>query len=139
MSNEYVISGGQSGFERLRVLSRVWGDTTESLLRSVGVGPGMRCLDVGCGAGDVSLFLASLVGPSGAVVGSDYDDVQLDMVRAECHRLGVTNVELVREDVMEWRCPAHTTWSTPASCSSTCPTRWTHSGGCGGPCGPEAC
>ena len=89
MSNDYVISGGRSGFERLRVLSRVWGDTTKSLLRSVGVGTGMRCLDVGCGAGDVSLFLASLVGPSGAVVGSDSDGVQLDLVRAECQRLGV--------------------------------------------------
>ena len=101
MSSEYVISGGRSGFERLRVLSRVWGDTTESLLRSVGVGPGMRCLDVGCGAGDVSLFLASLVGPSGAVMGIDSDGVQLGLVRAECQRLGVTNVELVREDVVE--------------------------------------
>jgi SAM-dependent methyltransferase len=101
VSNDYVISGGRSGFERLRVLSRVWGDTTESLLRSVGVGPGMRCLDVGCGAGDVSLFLASLVGPSGAVVGIDSDGVQLDLVRAECHRLGVTNVELVLQDMMQ--------------------------------------
>jgi SAM-dependent methyltransferase len=61
----------------------------------------MRCLDVGCGAGDVSLFLASLVGPSGAVVGSDSDEVQLDLVKAECQRLGVTNVELVLENVME--------------------------------------
>jgi SAM-dependent methyltransferase len=58
-------------------------------------------LDVGCGAGDVSLLLASLVGPSGAVVGSDSDGVQLDLVRAECQRLGVTTVELVLEDVME--------------------------------------
>ena len=65
----------------------------------------MRCLDVGCGAGDVSLFLASLVGPSGAVMGIDSDGVQLDLVRAECHRLGVTNVELVLQDVM--RLEAH--------------------------------
>jgi SAM-dependent methyltransferase len=101
VSNEYVISGGRPGFERLRVLSRVWGETTEALLRSLGVGPGMRCLDVGCGAGDVTFFLASLVGRSGAVVGSDEDGVQLGLVRAECQRLGVTNVELVHEDVME--------------------------------------
>jgi ubiquinone/menaquinone biosynthesis C-methylase UbiE len=101
VSNDYVIAGGRPGFERLRVLSRVWGDTTESLLRSVGVGSGMRCLDVGCGAGDVSLLLASLVGPTGAVVGSDCDAVQLDLVRAECRRLEVTNLELAFEDVME--------------------------------------
>ena len=37
MSNDYVIAGGQPGFDRLRVLARVWGDSTESLLRTVGV------------------------------------------------------------------------------------------------------
>jgi SAM-dependent methyltransferase len=61
----------------------------------------MRCRDVGCGAGDVSLFLASLVGPTGTVVGSDSDEVQLDLVREDCQRRAVTNVELVVEDVME--------------------------------------
>lgn len=101
MSNEYVIGGGRPGFDRLRVLSRVWGDTTDALLRTVGVGPGMRCLDVGCGAGDVSLLLAAMVGPSGTVVGSDNDAVQLDLVRAECERLAATNVELVHQDVSE--------------------------------------
>ncbi len=101
MSNDYVIAGGRPGFDRLRVLSRVWGETTESLLRSVGIGPGMRCLDVGCGAGDVSLLLAALVGPSGSVVGCDRDAVQLDLVRAESQRRGATNVRLVLQDVME--------------------------------------
>ncbi|HEU4999506.1 MAG TPA: methyltransferase domain-containing protein [Lapillicoccus sp.] len=101
MSNEYVIAGGRPGFERLRVLSRVWGESTESLLRSVGVGPGQRCLDVGCGAGAVTLFLATLVGPTGAVVGVDPDEVQLDLVRQECQRLGAANVELELGDVME--------------------------------------
>ena len=101
VANDYVISGGRPGFDRLRVLSRVWGDTTQSLLRSVGVGPGMRCLDVGCGAGDVSLFLASLVGPAGRVTGIDPDAVQLDLVRAECRRLGTTTIELAVADVME--------------------------------------
>ena len=101
MSNDYVIAGGRPGFERLRVLSRVWGDSTESLLRRVGIGPGMHCLDVGCGAGDVSLFLSGLVGPTGSVVGSDKDAVQLDLVKEWCQRLSVTNVELELSDVMQ--------------------------------------
>lgn len=100
MSNDYVIGGGRPGFERLRVLSRVWGETTESLLRSVGVRPGMRCLDVGCGAGAVSLLLAGLVGPAGTVVGCDTDEVQMDLVREQCDQLAITNVELVLGDVM---------------------------------------
>jgi ubiquinone/menaquinone biosynthesis C-methylase UbiE len=101
VSNDYVIAGGQPGFDRLRVLARVWGDSTETLLRAVGVGPGMRCLDVGCGAGDVTMLLASMVGPAGSVVGSDADRVQLDLVEQEVERLGVTTVALVHQDVMD--------------------------------------
>jgi ubiquinone/menaquinone biosynthesis C-methylase UbiE len=101
VSNDYVIAGGQPGFDRLRVLARVWADSTEALLRTVGVGPGMRCLDVGCGAGDVTMLLASMVGPAGAVVGTDADRVQLDLVGQEVRRLGVTTVTLVGQDVLD--------------------------------------
>ena len=45
-------------------------------------------------------LLASMVGPAGAVVGSDADRVQLDLVEQEVERLGVTTVELVHQDVM---------------------------------------
>jgi SAM-dependent methyltransferase len=41
------------------------------LLLGIGVSPGMRILDVGCGAGDVAMLAAELVGESGAVVGID--------------------------------------------------------------------
>ena len=44
---------------------------TERLLRSAGIGRGMRVLDLGCGAGDVSMLAAELVGASGSVVGID--------------------------------------------------------------------
>jgi SAM-dependent methyltransferase len=60
----------------------------------------MRCLDVGCGAGDVTLLLASMVGPAGAVVGSDCDRVLLDLGEQDVGRLRVTNVKLVYQDVM---------------------------------------
>ncbi|MET0406186.1 MAG: class I SAM-dependent methyltransferase [Cystobacter sp.] len=39
--------------------------------RMLGVGPGQRILDAGCGVGDVTRELASLVGPTGQVVGMD--------------------------------------------------------------------
>ncbi|WP_158807023.1 class I SAM-dependent methyltransferase [Beijerinckia sp. L45] len=41
------------------------------MLRSAGIEPGMRILDVGCGAGDVAMLAADLVGPTGSVVGID--------------------------------------------------------------------
>ncbi|GLW55738.1 class I SAM-dependent methyltransferase [Kitasatospora phosalacinea] len=40
-------------------------------LRAGGVGPGMRCLDVGTGAGSVALWLAERVAPGGSVLATD--------------------------------------------------------------------
>ena len=55
----YMIRGGIEGRERLRVLSRVMRPGTLSLFERAGIGAGMRCLDVGCGGGDVTFDLAS--------------------------------------------------------------------------------
>jgi SAM-dependent methyltransferase len=41
------------------------------------VSPGMRILDVGCGAGDVALLAAELVGEAGAVVGIDRSEAAI--------------------------------------------------------------
>jgi ubiquinone/menaquinone biosynthesis C-methylase UbiE len=55
--------------------------TTERLLRSTGIGPGMRVLDLDCGAGEVSMLAAELVGPSGSVVGIDRNPNALAVAR----------------------------------------------------------
>ena len=60
------------GAQRLAVLGRVKWPATIALLRRLGIGTGMQCLDVGCGSGSVSLAMARMVGPSGRVVGFDH-------------------------------------------------------------------
>jgi SAM-dependent methyltransferase len=75
------------------------GDTTERLFRAAGVGPGMRILDVGSGAGDVALLAAQLVGATGEVVGIDVDGGALEVARARSRALGLDNVTFVEGDV----------------------------------------
>jgi SAM-dependent methyltransferase len=62
----------------------------------------MTCLDLGCGAGHVSRRLASLVGPSGRVVGLDLDAVKLAKARAESAWAGLRNIEFRAADVTAW-------------------------------------
>ena len=81
--HHYLIRGGLAGRERLRVLGRVFQPTTLALLERAGVGPGLHCLDVGCGGGDVTRDLARLVGPSGSVVGLDVDATKIELARSE--------------------------------------------------------
>ena len=93
----YVIRGGLEGRERLRVLSRVMGPTTNALLDRIGIAPDARCLDLGCGGGDVTALLAARV-PDGVVTGVDVDETQLDLARAEAAEAGLGNVEFLVGD-----------------------------------------
>ena len=54
---------------------------TTRFFTEAGISRGMRVLDVGCGSGDLSFFIASLVGQEGAVVGVDRDLSALSMPR----------------------------------------------------------
>jgi ubiquinone/menaquinone biosynthesis C-methylase UbiE len=89
----YIIRGGMEGRERLRLLARVLRPTTLALLDRAGVRAGMRCLDAGCGGGDVTLDLAALVGPGGMVVGIDIDAAKLELARREPADRQVGHVE----------------------------------------------
>jgi cyclopropane fatty-acyl-phospholipid synthase-like methyltransferase len=67
----YPMGYSEGEFERLERQGAFLYDLTEDVLRRAGIKPGMRVLDVGCGAGDVSMLAGALVGPSGAVLGID--------------------------------------------------------------------
>jgi ubiquinone/menaquinone biosynthesis C-methylase UbiE len=72
---------GDSGIEvrplGLRVISVL--DLTEDVLRRSGIERGMRVLDLECGAGNASLSIAKLIGPSGLVVGVDRSAEAIDV------------------------------------------------------------
>ena len=83
----------------MRIIARAMWPTTEGHLLAAGLTSGMRCLDVGCGAGDVSLALARLVGASGSVRGIDQDDIKLQFAREDAERERLSNVEFRTSNV----------------------------------------
>jgi ubiquinone/menaquinone biosynthesis C-methylase UbiE len=68
---DYVLGHSQREIRRLTTQAAILRPITERLMRNMRVGPGMRVLDLGCGAGDVSMLAAELVGSTGSVVGID--------------------------------------------------------------------
>lgn len=83
---DYVLRRGDEGAERLRLLARICWPTTRALLCRAGPGRGMRCLDLGCGIGEVTLRMARRVGPTGQAVGIDLSEPFLEMGRHEAER-----------------------------------------------------
>jgi SAM-dependent methyltransferase len=62
---------------------------TERLLRNAGIDAGMRVLDLGCGAGDVAMLGAELVGPQGSVVGIDRSQEVLNVAKEPAREGGL--------------------------------------------------
>ena len=97
--NVYSNSDGVDDRGRLDLLARLMRPTTLSLLDRFDIGPGMSCLDAGCGTGDITFELARRVGPRGRVVGNDIDVVRIEENRLEAADRGLSNVEFQVGDV----------------------------------------
>ncbi len=96
---DYAMGSGEAETERLIRQSDLYASFTRRLLIEAGLGPGMRVLDVGSGAGDVAFMAAGLVGPSGSVVGVDRDPGVLEAARARALRAGLENVTFIEGEV----------------------------------------
>jgi SAM-dependent methyltransferase len=59
-----------------------------------GIRPGMRVLDLACGAGSQSIQAAKRVGPDGRVMATDISATMLEYVRQNAARAGLENVEI---------------------------------------------
>src|SRR5262245_34802500 len=66
---------------------------TDTLIEMAGIGPGMRVLDLACGAGSQTVLAAKRVGPNGDVVACDISGTMLDHVRQNAIAAGLRNVE----------------------------------------------
>jgi SAM-dependent methyltransferase len=62
---------------RLAAVQELFDPATFRHLLSIGIAPGMRCLEVGGGGGSTARFMAEQVGPTGKVVVTDIDVGQL--------------------------------------------------------------
>jgi SAM-dependent methyltransferase len=72
--SDYVLDHHQEGERRrLALMSRLLDPLHRRLLGGLGVAPGTRALEVGCGNGSVSAWLADRVGSAGRVVAVDLD------------------------------------------------------------------
>lgn len=99
---EYLLGHSPAELQRLTLQAELLRPITERMLREAGLAPGMRVLDLGCGAGDESFLMADLVGPDGNVVGIDRaaTAIQFASQRAEVvHARNVTFRQATETDL----------------------------------------
>ncbi len=102
----YVLGHSEGELARLVQQASFFDDGTEQVLRRAGLRAGHRVLDLGCGAGDVSMIAARIVGREGSVTGVDRAEVALATARrrasdAGCHWVRFQQGELGSLDLGE--------------------------------------
>jgi hypothetical protein len=58
----YLLATGAQEVERLRLLEEAYGPQSQALLRRASLREGLRVVEVGCGSGNVTCWLAAQVG-----------------------------------------------------------------------------
>ena len=97
----YQLRSDEHELARLDLQGRALGPATRALFTAAGIRPGMRVLDMGCGAGDVAFAAAELVGRDGLVVGLDRSPQAVARARIRAAQRGLTQVRFVEGDIHE--------------------------------------
>jgi ubiquinone/menaquinone biosynthesis C-methylase UbiE len=78
------------------VIGRWLTEATEAMLDAAEVRPGVRVLDIACGAGDQTLAAARRTGPSGYVLATDISEEMIGHVGQQARSANLQNVEARR-------------------------------------------
>jgi ubiquinone/menaquinone biosynthesis C-methylase UbiE len=89
----YLLGHADSEIERLQFQADIIAPVTRRLIRDCAIGPGMRVLDIGCGAGDVSMLLAEAVGETGSVIAFDREPRAIEMAKTRALAAGHHQIE----------------------------------------------
>ena len=95
----YALGSSASELGRLQRQSDYYAELTAMAMRQAGIGPGMRVIDAGSGAGDVAFLASELTGPNGAVTGIDRSPAAVATARERAQGQGMTHVTFMEDDV----------------------------------------
>jgi SAM-dependent methyltransferase len=95
----YHIGSDAAELDRLDHQGRILGPATRAILEAAGVRAGMRVLDLGSGAGDVSFTVAEIVGTGGEIVGIDQSTDAVARASVRAQQRGLANVRFAAGDI----------------------------------------
>ena len=97
---EYTLSHELVGEQqRLALMSRLLDPVELARFAQLGVRPGWRCLELGCGNGSIAQVLAERVAPTGLVVASDIDLAYIADLQMPC--LEVRRIDILHDEIEE--------------------------------------
>jgi ubiquinone/menaquinone biosynthesis C-methylase UbiE len=106
-SASYVLGHSEHEIARLMRQAKLVNPMTRRYFKRAGIGPGMRVLDLGSGAGDTAILAGELVVPTGQVVGIDRSATALATARSRAKDRSLRHVDFLEGE------PAAMTFDRP--------------------------
>src|SRR5271166_5481714 len=101
----YLLGRGPGEEERLKRQIADLAPVSDAQLVKIGIRPGERVVDLGCGPGGVLHLLGKHVGPAGSVLGIDRSAHFVESARRFAADLGLTQVEIRQGDAYDTGLP----------------------------------
>jgi SAM-dependent methyltransferase len=83
--------------QRLALMSALLDPIELAHIARLGLSPGWRCLELGCGNGSIARALAERVAPTGHVVASDMDISYIQHMQAPC--LEIRQIDILQDEI----------------------------------------
>jgi ubiquinone/menaquinone biosynthesis C-methylase UbiE len=95
----YALATGAIEVKRLDILNQLYGSESERLLWEAGLCKDMQVVDVGCGSGNMTRWLAQQVGATGSVIGVDASADQIEQALLLTNETDLANVTFKLGDI----------------------------------------
>ncbi len=105
LKDNYVLGSVREEQKRLNLQGVIFENETRNTLKLAGIKPGMRCADLGCGAGDSAFLMAELVGENGRVTGIDINGNAIKTCRKRARDDDGKNMEFFASPIYETKLP----------------------------------
>lgn len=90
---KYSLQVGKAGEERLQLVNKLYNPASQRFLQNCGLNSAKRVLEVGCGTGIMTCWLAKQIISSGIVVAIDTSEEQLTIAKNNAAKEGLNNIE----------------------------------------------
>ncbi len=99
MAKDYIFEIPAGGSKGVELLDYCFNQTTQTFLQRAGLREGMSVLEVGCGSGKMSCWIAQQIGAQGSLLAVDNDNNQLDAAANEAANQNLANINFKCLDV----------------------------------------
>lgn len=99
--DNYTLQVGTLGKTRLDILNKIYNPISQQFLINSGLCAGMKVLEIGCGTGEITCWLAQQVGKTGEVIAIDQSEEQLKITQQNAEAAGLKNIRYINLPVMQ--------------------------------------